>query len=336
VPLLLATLLCSLLFAAPAFADSESKESGKERAARLQHDFQNEIVLIKGKNGSGTGFIGDVSGKKFLFSNAHVLAGIKAPTFTLMNRKPVKLGPASVAVGHDLVMIVVVEGGSGIPVAKPLETYAGINDDILVLGNPGRGEVVTSLEGKLVGIGPNRVEVTAAFERGNSGSPIIHLNTGKVLGVASDARADELLNGRIKLRRYGYRLDSVEKWQAIDWKRFYLEADIFEKVEHTTMELVQAVNEVTSPGRLNRARRYAYESPVVRGAVDSFYQTLSNDSGDGRTAVRTLLSALQSASKGDIPAANTSLTYDYFRRRLGEETKIRTELMKEFSAAVEK
>ena len=75
---------------------------------------------------------------------------------------------------------------------------------------------------------------------------------------------------------------------------------------------------------------------MVRGAVDNFYQTLSSDSGDGRTAVRTLLTALQSASNGDVPAANTSLTYDYFRRRLGEETKIRTELMKEFSAAIEK
>jgi hypothetical protein len=243
-----------------------------------------------------------------------------------------------VAVGLDLVMIGVAEGGEGIPVAKPLDADVAINDHIMVLGNPGYGEVVTALEGKLAGIGPTRLEITAAVERGNSGSPIIHVHNGKVLGVASDAHTEEQLNGDVKVRRYGYRLDSAQKWQTIDWKRFYLEADVAEKVENTTSELIKAIREVSSQRSYSRlsTRRFAYESPAIRGAMENFYQTMAGNSPDGRAAVRNLLTALQSASKGDIPTANLSLTYDYFRRRLTEETATRDELMKGFTAAVEK
>ena len=60
-----------------------------------------------------------------------------------------------------------------------------IGDAIVVLGNSGGGGVVTKLEGKLVGIGPDRIEVSAEFIPGNSGSPIIHVPTGKVIGIAT-------------------------------------------------------------------------------------------------------------------------------------------------------
>jgi hypothetical protein len=43
-----------------------------------------------------------------------------------------------------------------------VEATARLGDPVVVLGNSGGGGVVTSLPGELVGIGPDRVEVTAA------------------------------------------------------------------------------------------------------------------------------------------------------------------------------
>lgn len=311
----------------------------KASAASLLREYHDDIVLIKGKAGGGTGFIADIKGKKFLVSNAHVLAGVRSPTFTTMNREPLKLGPASIAVGHDLLMFAVIEGGRGIPVAESATADAEMGDNIMVLGCPGNGDVATVLEGKLLGIGPHRVEIDAKFEPGNSGGPIIHTKSGRVVGVTTVAiRDDHLISGGSKWRRYGYRLDSVQGWQAIDWARFYREADVLEKIETTTMELRKAISEVGSRSRYRRVvqREFTYESPAIRNALENFHQSLSQRSPDVRRASYGLLAALRSASKGDVSAASSSLTYDYFRRSLVEQINTRDALIKAFADAVEK
>lgn len=330
---------CCGLIAITAGAAPRQMAQDKASAATLLREYHDDIVLIKGKAGGGTGFIADIKGKKFLVSNAHVLAGVRSPTFTTMNRKPLKLGPASVAVGHDLLMFAVMEGGRGIPVAESATADAEMGDSVMVVGCPGHGDVATVLEGKLLGIGPHRVEIDAKFEPGNSGGPIIHIKSGQVVGVTTVAiRDDNLISGGSKWRRYGYRLDSVQGWQAIDWARFYREADALEKIETTTAELRQAISEASSQRRFSRfaQRKFAYESPAIRGALDSFYQTMTQRSPDSERAARSLLAGLRSASKGDVSAANSRFTYDYFRRRLADEAKDREVLINGFAKSVEK
>ena len=60
----------------------------------------------------------------------------------------------------------------------------------------------------------------ALIEPGNSGGPIIHLRSGKVIGVATYATCSDKLSGEKAARRFGYRLDTVALWQHIDYKQF--------------------------------------------------------------------------------------------------------------------
>jgi hypothetical protein len=144
------------------------------------------LVVIEGKDGSGSGFTCRADGKTWLFTNIHVLAGMQQPRFTGLNGSALKLGAADAAAKHDILRIAVTEEP-----AQPLEAITDfardvrLGDAILVLGNSGGGGVVTSLPGEIVGIGPDRLEVSAAFIPGNSGSPIVHVKTGKVIGVAT-------------------------------------------------------------------------------------------------------------------------------------------------------
>jgi len=306
--------------------------SSTDKAANLLRDYRSDIVLIKGKTGAGSGFVFTRSDRKFLVSNAHVMAGIRAPTITALDRTPIKLKPgaALVAVGHDIILLELQEAGNGMPLVEKIENEVAVNDPIAVYGNTGGSDVITLIKGKIVGFGPDRVEIDAEFERGNSGSPIVHLPTGKVIAVAAYATREELISGETKVRRFGYRLDTVKQWQPVDWGRFYAEADKLEKIKLTTTELVQAFSELNGLNqRTNRARKYAYELPAIRNALDGFYDSLetTRSSRDANRVVNNLLGSLRGVSQSDVAPVKPNFTYDCFRRQFTEQEGYRSEIM---------
>jgi hypothetical protein len=282
-------------------------------------------VFFEGKAGMGSGFITDIKGRKFLVTNAHVLAGIKGATFKLLDRTVVQVGAASVAVGHDLIALTVVKGGMAIPTAASLDKEAEIGDAVVVLGNAEGAGVVNLLEGKLTGIGPDRVEVDAPFVPGNSGSPIIHVSSGKVIGVATYVMVKRTGPREEKVRRFGFRLDSVQQWQTIDWNRFYGEAAALDKVKKTTAELAELLNDLGRHGQPT----HRYESPAISSALDSVYLARGARPGSRYAAGsgQTLLAALHTAARGDVAEAKARFTYDFFRRQLENEERSREEIL---------
>ena len=144
------------------------------------------LVIVKGDEGSGSGFICNNRVNTLLYTNIHVIADIKQPVMTDLSGTPLVTGLADVAAGRDIARFALTK----LP-AKPLEiitefeSNVRIGDAVVVLGNSGGGGVVTKLPGEIVGIGPDRIEVSAEFIPGNSGSPIIHVKSGKVVGIAT-------------------------------------------------------------------------------------------------------------------------------------------------------
>lgn len=312
-------LACGLVLAAA------GRAAEKDKAAALVRDYRSGLVFFEGKAGMGSGFITDIKGRKFLITNAHVLAAIKAAKFKLLDRTEVQIGAASVAVGHDLIALTVVEGGTAIPAVASLDKEAEIGDTVVVLGNAEGAGVVNLLEGKLTGIGPNLVEVDAPFVPGNSGSPIIHVSSGKVIGVATYAMMKKIGPRQEKIRRFGFRLDSVQQWQSIDWKRFYAEADVMERVKKTTGGFVDLLNDLGRHGRPT----HSYDSPAIRGALDSFFMARGMRPGPRYASGggQSLLTLLHTASRNDFADAKTRCTYDFFRRQFEEEERNREEIL---------
>lgn len=332
--LLFTSLLVQPHRSARAEADSATA-TPDDKAAALLRDYRGDVVLIKGKAGAGSGFIINLKGRKFLASNAHVLAGVRAPTFAPLDRSLLKLKPgaASVAVGHDIILLEVLEGGTGMPLVESFETEVKVNDAIAVYGNTGGGDVVTVIKGKLLGLGPDRIEINAAIEHGNSGSPIIHERTGKVIGIATYATTDDLLSGEQQVRRFGYRLDSVKQWQAVDWARFYAEADQLEKMQATTTDLKKAFLELNGLNlRRTKARKFAYETLAIREALDKFFATVvdAQSQADANRARNNLLGALRGATQPGPTTPKPTFQYEHFRRQSLAEENDRGELLKGF------
>ena len=306
--------------------------SAQGSAASMVKEYKSGLAFVQGKTGQGSGFITVLKGQKYLLSNAHVVAGVRPPKFTLLDRTPVGVGSASAAVGHDIVAVTVLSGGTPIPAMESVETESNIGDAVVVLGNAEGAGVVNLLEGRIVGIGPNLVEVDAPFVPGNSGSPIIHMRSGKVIGIATYLTMRRSVTGAQSVRRFGYRLDSVQKWQAVDWTRFYAEADTMKKIEKTSEELGSLLSDLVKAGRPTKP----YTSAPIRAALETFEkaQRAGIQRSEAERSTETLLASLRAASLKDVREAIHRVGYDFFRRQLEDEEKSRDEIFKVLDQAV--
>jgi hypothetical protein len=304
-------------------------EKNEARAAELLRDYRGDLGFVQGKVGIGSGFIAQYKNHKYFITNAHVLAGNPGAALELLDRTPLQLqtNGALVAVGHDLIAIQVATDGGGIPTAESVDTEVSVGDDVVTFGNALAGGVINPLLGKVVGLGPRILEVTAQFEPGSSGGPIIHLRSGKVIGVATYATSRGKLSGEKTTRRFAYRLDTVAAWQRLDYQRFQYEYEVLEAVHKLTIQLAEAVQDATQqlpapvPGTMTKrrmaftqmVRRHEYESPLIRNAVENYLNALADGQGHNDAAAATLVNSLIQASQNNLAAATPLLTYDYFQ-----------------------
>ena len=331
-------LLVARLLRADEFAD---------RAAELVRDNGGSLFVVEDKDGAGSGFICAIGGKTFAITNQHVLAGHQGATLTLLNRKPLKMGQAAAAVGHDIMSIAVVSDAKVLEVMPNVERNATIGDAVAVLGNAEGAQVIKPFVGKLVGIGPNLVEVSAEFVPGNSGSPIIHLKSGKVIGVATYAtiRAIDSLTGTKApaIRRFGYRLDSVKQWQPVNWNKYNEEFQMMQKIAAHTLEFAmllrafqfdrtagfatanRSAQGVTDPAIVAPLQRYAV-ALNLRPFLNTKPRPITKS--ERSDAVKDLLAAIRPLSQRDIVQANTRIQYDFFRHSFTEEQSLREDFYK--------
>ncbi len=313
-------------------ADSSLSPSAAGRAAELVREYSSSLVFVEGKNGKGSAFVCLIGPRKFIISNQHVIAGNENVTLTLLDRSKLNFGQASAAVGHDVVAFSLLSDSKAMEVLPDVEKRAAIGDEVVVLGNQRGSGVIEPLVGKLMGIGPDRVEVSAPFVPGNSGSPVIHLKTGKVIGVATYAiirKVDPLTRKPLptpEVKRFAYRLDSITTWEPILWSAYHQQFQILKDLEARSKDIINLILS-------KKFRSTDYNDSSIRHSLER-YINATNGKGliktDDYTAVTDLASSLRSACFSDINAAHSSIRYDFFRTHFAEEQELRNELYREF------
>ncbi len=297
----------------------------------LVKTYRNSLVFVTGAEGNGSGFIAVSGAANFLFTNAHVAAGIRGAGFKTLDGTAVQVGAAASAAGHDILRLQLGPGGKPFEIMQGVDENVTIDDEIVVLGNAEGAGVINTIKGKIVGVGPQLVEVDAPFQPGNSGSPIIHLKTGKVIGVATyltikkyDAATKEVLKAPV-VRRFGYRLDSVKVWQLVNWPLFFAQAAEMNKIETLTEDLGNFLIDLGKDGRVNSS---AHTNPAIKTRIDQWLADKKKrlTAKDAANVDQNFLSFLRIACRSDISAAQPRLTYDYFQRQLGKEQLERNEI----------
>jgi hypothetical protein len=173
------------------------------------------------------------------------------------------------------------------------------------------------------------VEVDAPFVPGKSGSPIIHLKTGKVIGVATyliikgyDPATRQAMR-EPRVRRFGYRVDSVKTWQPVNWNTFFAQAAQIEGIEKLTDDLAKVLMDLSRNRSINAS---AQTNPAIKTQIDWWTANTRRGglgSRDSATADQNFIAGLRNISTGDILAARQHITYDYFVHQLTEQQQQR-------------
>lgn len=336
--LLLIALVAAAIFGGIKFREWYSGNTSSQSATPVEippqftREFSNSLVFVEGKTGKGSGFICALGGAKFIITNQHVIAGNPGAKFTLLDQSPIRTGQAAAAVGHDIMSFALLSDAKAMEIMSNVETNVAIGDDVAVLGNADGDRVIKPIGGKLVGIGPDRVEVSAPFVHGNSGSPIVHVKSRKVLGIATYAtiRKVDSITGKPKsepeVKRFGYRLDTVKQWQPVVWPAFVADFDTLEKVEARTKDFAKLL----LTGRLTSAD---YGDPAIRNPLERFANAAQGKGlikTDRLSAAKDLTNSLRIACDTDLAQAQVQVKYDFFRHRLEEHQQFRKELHKGF------
>jgi hypothetical protein len=272
-----------------------------------------------------------------IITNAHVLADNTGIKLTSLDGTVFTTGSSAVAVGHDIVKLQTSQAAPKVFEAMTdIDSTVKIGDAVMIPGNAEGAKVVTAVEGRIVGIGPTLIEVDAPFVKGNSGSPIIHEATGKVIGVATyllqkkvapqgvaiGPQGNPMGPVVIETRRFGYRIDSIKQWQAINWQIFYKESAQVSAIGEVSEDFVTMIR---SGNHLDPGD---YKSPDMARAVRLLLEDVqrfksSGSKADKEGALRNFFANLRAVSRADIAAFNSQPSYDYFHQGVEEESRFR-------------
>lgn len=197
-------------------------------ATNLFDTVRSSLVLIRTARGSGSCFLLRTADGMYLITNEHLLRGGRPISAKLLNGTDLKLEKLEICGNHDLARFELLD--SPLSALRLTQQDPNIGDAVAVFGNSDSAGVITKLHGKILGVGPDRLEIDAKFVRGNSGSPIVS-DDGTVLAVATYATRFADPNDWVKagtrftqVRRFGMKLDNV-KWKELTFDEYFLRID---------------------------------------------------------------------------------------------------------------
>lgn len=212
----------------------------QEHSTDLFSSVRASLAIIKTAHGSGSGFVAQIGNKKYLITNEHVLRGGKPISATLLDGKKMKFSRLEIGDNIDLARLLL--NDQDVQSLKLASSKPTIDDAVHVFGNSLGSGVSTKITGKILGIGPDRIEVDAKFVRGNSGSPIL-INDGSVLAVATYLVKCKNPDNWIKsgtrfteTRRFGIKLNNVN-WTPLSMNDYFARADALADLKTYCFEL---------------------------------------------------------------------------------------------------
>jgi hypothetical protein len=209
------------------------------------------------------------------------------------------------------------------------------DDAVTVPGNSEGNGIPVQIHGKLIGVGPQLVEVDAKFVHGNSGSPIIHRASGKVIGIATlvkKIQMDTLAKAADlqELHWFGYRLDNIksDRWSALDWTRFSEEGVKVRAVDDMLDVMIALLEGKSLPAVHSKAVDDAIADYVSARAVAVSH----NSRVDYVGAIQSLFARLHDLADNNVQALAHSRLYPFHAQKVKEQQEMCAELDKAFTA----
>ena len=173
------------------------------------------VVLLKGKDGAGSGFFTELNGENVVLTNSHVFLGSKDVRITDVNGGEYPYSKAYVSRTLDLSVIPVKRQNiDQMPNLKFHYTPDMLNGGAAVsaCGDRFGNGVVVSVQGKFQGIGPGMILVDIPLTDGISGGPVLDDQSKQVIGIATVQKKlpQDLTKFQTEIRSFATRVDQIK------------------------------------------------------------------------------------------------------------------------------
>jgi hypothetical protein len=241
----------------PFSSESETKEElekqkDEENYANLQKEMKGKIdfkfsdvkknlVIVEHEKGCGSGFVAKDGEDTYIYTNQHVVFGAKKLKFKTLTGEYLKPVGFELSQERDVIRFKLKDH----PNALEINTSPVMEEPVAVFGNSAGGGVATEIFGKVTGIGAEKIEVSARFVQGNSGSPVFDKNK-KVLGMATYVtraltKGDWVKKGTRfeKPRYFAFKVDNSIAWKSMKWK-------VFQRLGQKIMDDKEGIEEIVA------------------------------------------------------------------------------------------
>lgn len=291
-------------------------------------EYLENVMVVKSESGAGTGFLCTHRGRLFVATNQHVIEGAKSLEIEGPTGEKFKPLHFVAARNVDIVLIGVAPGAQlrrPLVFAENVEEVVSKGDTVLVPGNSKGDGVITVTPGKVIGVGPTKVEVDCPVYPGNSGGPIFHLKTREVIGLLTEARivslegavdAASFKDGKSQIksevRLFGHRFDTAEKWYALNFSDFRRTASLVQKVG---AELDAVETFLCSVEDNNwKAFRELHAAVNSAGKIITTEKLSEADKTKAWSSLTGTLRSLSSRGVRELEGQKTSLTYTQLKK----------------------
>lgn len=245
---------------------------------------EDAVFLIDTGTGKGSGFLAGKDRQTYLYTNLHVISGAERIGARNAGQSfDFRTSDVEVAADRDLVRFPVP--------AQPGLSFSPaprIDDKIFALGDSGGRGVVTRLEGTVLGVGPDSIEVSTAFIPGNSGGPIV-TEGNKVVGVSTYMIRTENLPEWIKsgsrfneARRFAVRVTDDVQWIRLPAAALVQQTKSLDLVENLLVEYIGFIRTM-SDGLFQRQLLTQFnDRSEIRVFVDSYNRTCADHQRNSR------------------------------------------------------
>ena len=319
----------------------------------LSADQGHAIVVIKGDVAEGTGFLVHTANGPAVVTNSHVIAANANVKILTTTGEAIKTLGLQGATDRDLVMFKIQDDHySYLDLATDIQGTVSPGDEVNTPGNSEGGEVVLDTKGTILGIGPEQIEISNPIYHGNSGGPVVHVKTGKVLAVVTMARKVDTSNALDKasfenknsaiagaMRYFALRIDTVPQWETLDWNRFLNETTFLKNFHQQSRCLDSYMNGAryesahlsTTDENGPPDSRYFLRNEKIATAKENFHKFSTDaDSSQRLDAGRELIMTLEGVANEDMDAIqNPTNFYAFNQLRAQHEIKYRKALVGE-------
>jgi len=334
-------------------ATNSAPASPAAAAGSLTEDQAHAVVVIKGDVMEGTGFLVKTADGPAVVTNLHVISANPNVKIMTTTGAQIKILALKGAADRDLAMFMILDDHyTYLELATDIKDTVQANDEVITPGNSEGGEVVLNTKGKVLGIGPERIEFDNPIYHGNSGGPVFHTKSGKVLAVVTQAMKVSVSNDLDKasfdnknsaitgsMRYFGLRLDTVPQWETYDRNRFLGETTFLKNFHDQSRCLDSYMNgaryEKTQVAGADENSppnsQYYLRNEKIQIARDNYHKmSVDADSSQKLDASRELVMDLDGLADADMNAIqNPDNFYSFDRIRAAQEIKYRKALRTE-------